>query len=306
VARIIDAETLATRIDVDDPRVGGPLETRIVGDGSLLATITTGGASTLRDTVTGAVLYTAEAGSPVREASYDRQLVVVGGDTDPPQIVDVASGAIVTILDGPAALLPSFSSDGRWIWGYIREEGREAEIRIYDTRTGESPLGFVGAQSVQWMPEGKTISVVDGDGVLWHANLEALLGGKTLEEATLWSGFVTRDLFPPSGHVVNGDGTLVATKARSNEPVTVWDTTSGERVAVLDPNLIAGSPYIFFHPEHPYLSVLGDGGVLLTYTLDIDELVEEARSRLTRSLTDAECATFLHAETCPPNSGDSP
>jgi hypothetical protein len=150
------------------------------------------------------------------------------------------------------------------------------------------------------MPDGETISVVDGDGVLWLANLEGLLGGQTLEEAALWSGFVTQGFFAPDGHEVSADGALVATTGRGgNEPVIVWDSATGNRLAEMNPNRTAGPPYIFFHSEDQYLTVLGEGGILLTYALDVDELVDIARSRRTRSLTDAECATFLHAETCP-------
>ena len=41
---------------------------------------------------------------------------------------------------------------------------------------------------------------------------------------------------------------------------------------------------------------LGSG---LTYTLDLDELIEIADDRVARALTDAECATFLRTKTCP-------
>lgn len=35
------------------------------------------------------------------------------------------------------------------------------------------------------------------------------------------------------------------------------------------------------------------------YVLQIEELMEIARSRLTRSLTPAECRRFLHLDECP-------
>ncbi len=35
------------------------------------------------------------------------------------------------------------------------------------------------------------------------------------------------------------------------------------------------------------------------YTLDFDELLEIAQSRVTRSLTDAECKEYLHMDMCP-------
>ena len=299
-ARIIDAQSLATVLDVIDPVVGGGIETRIVGDGSLLATITTGGASTLRDTRTGDVLYTAPPGEAVRQASYDAKYALVSSlpfpDSQPvvPHIVEIATGRTVTTVDRPEASLPWFSYDGRWII-----DGSDGEIRLYDTATGESPLGFPGAMMVRPMPDGTTISLVDGNGVLWHADLDALLQGQTLEEAALWNAFVTEGFLTPFGHVVSGDGSLIATKSRRLEPVNIWDVATGERAAELDPQLINGAPYIFFHPDDPYVTLLSEGGILLTYTLDVDELIDIAHSRRTRWLTDAECFTYLHVEQCP-------
>lgn len=36
------------------------------------------------------------------------------------------------------------------------------------------------------------------------------------------------------------------------------------------------------------------------WALDIDQLIDLARSRVTRPLTGDECRQYLHASTCPP------
>ncbi len=40
-------------------------------------------------------------------------------------------------------------------------------------------------------------------------------------------------------------------------------------------------------------------GVVLVYVLLVDELVDIAESRLTRSLTEEECQEYLHMDACP-------
>ncbi len=302
-AKIIDVATMEAIIDVADPIVGASgRETHVVGDGSLLATITTDGPSTLRDVRTGQVVYEAPAEMLVRAASYDNSLALlehVPADDAPVgghQIIDIATGAVVATIDKPSLNLPWFSYDGSWIWDWD-----DVGISLYDTRNGESALSIPDVMTVLPMPDGKTISIVDNNGTLWHASLNELLAGETLDNAALWSAFATQGFVVPLGHVANSDGTLVSTTARRGEPVKIWDTATGVQVAQLDPELTNGVPHVFFHPDEPYVTLLSEGGILLTYTLDTDELIAIARSRITRSLTEPECMTFLHLEECPVN-----
>jgi len=47
---------------------------------------------------------------------------------------------------------------------------------------------------------------------------------------------------------------------------------------------------------------VGDDGVARVWALDVDDLVKIARSRLTRTFTDDECARYLHLSRCPASS----
>ena len=40
-------------------------------------------------------------------------------------------------------------------------------------------------------------------------------------------------------------------------------------------------------------------GLVRVWTLDLDVLIDIALSRVTRSLTDAECVQYLHLDACP-------
>jgi WD40 repeat protein len=78
----------------------------------------------------------------------------------------------------------------------------------------------------------------------------------------------------------------------------VWDIPSGQELFTLYGNTsnVFG---VAFSPDGSRLATAGGDGTLRLFTLDIDELVELARSLLTRSLTDAECRKYLHIEMCP-------
>jgi len=53
-----------------------------------------------------------------------------------------------------------------------------------------------------------------------------------------------------------------------------------------------------FSPDGSLLASV-DGTTVRVWALDIDVLLEIARQKVTRSLTDEECRQYLHVEACP-------
>lgn len=158
-------------------------------------------------------------------------------------------------------------------------------------------------QTLRTVPNSDLVSMVDYDGTLWSARLDDILEGVPIERAAQWSAFATQGRVVMTGHVASPDGKYVAVMARNDEPAYVFESQTGVPVASLDPQLTNGVPTIAFHPDTPHVTLASAGGILLTYTLDIDELVDIARDRVTRALTDAECQTFLRTDTCPVEPG---
>ena len=59
------------------------------------------------------------------------------------------------------------------------------------------------------------------------------------------------------------------------------------------------TPGVASGPDVTRLATAGGDGTARIYTLQMDEPVRLARSRLTRTLSAAECRQYLHVEQCP-------
>jgi WD40 repeat protein len=93
------------------------------------------------------------------------------------------------------------------------------------------------------------------------------------------------------------DGTRIATGGIDGT-VTIWDAASGEQLLVLRGHftLVAS---VAFSPDGSQLASVGSEGLVRIWALDLDDLVEIAERKVTRTLTDAECRQYLHLTQCP-------
>jgi len=94
--------------------------------------------------------------------------------------------------------------------------------------------------------------------------------------------------------VVSPDGSMIFSRAW-DEPVKLWDADTGELLGEFGTQDPAANlpPAAAFHPTEPWLYVtVGDSQVAI-HTLDTDELMEIAKSRLTRTFTEEECQLYL-------------
>jgi WD40 repeat protein len=131
------------------------------------------------------------------------------------------------------------------------------------------------------------LAVSDQDGVI---TLWDVITGNKLRTLTGHAGLVNRLAF-------SKDGTRLASSS-FDRLAKVWDVSTGEELASLYGN--TGNVFgVSFSPDGNRLATAGADGTVRTYTLRLNDLVDLARSRVTRSLTDEECRTFLHMDSCP-------
>jgi hypothetical protein len=89
--------------------------------------------------------------------------------------------------------------------------------------------------------------------------------------------------------ITSSDGKLRLLDGATMQPVMTVATDADGKVA--------------FSPDGTRLAYAAEGGVVRLLALRVDDLIELARSRLHRSLTDEECRRYIHVDRCPSTSG---
>jgi WD40 repeat protein/DNA-binding SARP family transcriptional activator len=222
--------------------------------------------------------------------SPDGTLLATASSDTTAKIWDAASGEQLLTLEGFAGSVNnvSFSSDGR----RLATAHSNAQVKIWDAATGKFLAYQSGHASFVWdaqfSPDGKLLVSAGQDAT-----------ARVIDAATI------RGLFILFGHtasvthaVFNADSTRIATTS-DDGTARVWDAATGQELLTLQGH--AGPVNgVAFSPDGSRLITSSEDGTVQVYLLRIQDLVQLARSRLTRAWTSAECVKFLHLEQCPP------
>jgi WD40 repeat protein len=79
--------------------------------------------------------------------------------------------------------------------------------------------------------------------------------------------------------------------------VRLWDARDGSLLQTISLGEDFGKAVAFTDDRHVIVGT--QNGLVAGLTFDVDELLRIGLSRVTRSLTDQECRTYLHLDTCP-------
>ena len=119
---------------------------------------------------------------------------------------------------------------------------------------------------------------------------EAILSSRVSMTLRGHSGFVQAVAFSP-------DGKRLAT-ASVDQTAKVWDAESGKELLTLRGH--SGSVNkVAFSPDGKRLATANANGTVQVHALDLRELLNLARSRITRTFTAEECLRYFQSETCP-------
>jgi WD40 repeat protein/serine/threonine protein kinase len=272
-----------------DSYAGGLTGLAFSPDGSTLATGSWSGMVHIWDIDTGQVVMTLTShtdnapglafsrdGSRLATASWDGTAVM--WDISSGRKVETTPKVGTDLWDVP------FSLDGEHI--YTDCEG--GVVCEWDVNSGELLRTFPGpGQEVYGIS-------LSGDG-----NLLAL--GWENGFITLWDLASGTELHKISGHagivfhLAFNEGDTRLASASLDGFAKVWDVQTGQEIATLY-SATSNVWGVAWHGDH--LTTSDGDGMLRTYTLDLEELIDLAHSRLSRSLTEEECQKYLHLETC--------
>ena len=203
------------------------------------------------------------------------------------RLYDRATGKALSNWDAGMGALSrvAFSPDGSRLATVSLDV---TDAKVWDAETGKELLTLTGHTDGNWgvafSPDGTRIVTSGWDGTVrvWDASNGELI--RTLAGHT--STVVTARFSP--------DGKRIATASKDGTN-RVWDAATGKELlsvaGVFSPNDVD------FTPDGKRLVIGGRG--IQVIALTVDELVQIARSRLTRSLTTEECQKYLHVDVCP-------
>jgi WD40 repeat protein/serine/threonine protein kinase len=270
--------------------------------------------------------------SPLTTVTFspDGALLAGTSEASPTQPVwDVGSGELLFSLTGHegSARSIAFSPDGR----RLATGGNDGTVWIWDAATGAAHTSLAlsaAALDVAFSPDGRYLAAGQDDGrvAVWDAS--SLQHVRTLEteqgpvegvtfgpsgrvytagtdgSARIWDLGTGTELTSLRGHdvvvsqvAVNSDESMAATTS-DDGTTKLWDLATGQELFTLFGHdmLVYG---VDFSPDDRLLATASPDGTVAVHLLPIDEFVDVARSRVTRSLTTDECRQYLHVPRCP-------
>ncbi len=217
--------------------------------------------------------------------SDDGRIAVAGGPSGAASIWDVHEGSLHGTI-GP------FQGEG-WIQGVaVHPDGRTAVV------TSSEALYIVDLDSAlnirQELRSHHGFVAFNPGGSLLAVGEPRLTMYRTEDWEVMWEVDAHDGGVPHLGF--SPDGTALVTTGPDGF-VRLWSATDGNLLQVVPLGDDWAKAVAFVNERHVLIGT--SNGLVVGLTFDVDELVEIGRSRVTRSLTDQECRTYLRIDECP-------
>jgi WD40 repeat protein len=279
-----------------------PWRVEVSGNGSYVAFADPDGMWSVRASDTDEIVYRAPEGWAIRGVSRDgAQALIMDQEAEEcaARLVSTVDGSTAAELDG-GCTRGIFSSDGKLMFTATSEPGQvTTDISflgqgVFDTETGE-----LQGTALQWpkagfeaafTPDASKLVLGTWGGTVYIFDVALLRAGAPEDEA------VIREIPAHDTSIlrvsVSRDGSKAATWGQS-EPVKVWDLDTGQLLGQFGGKIDDGFRDADFHPSLPQLIVTSPPNEVRIHTLDDDDLIAIAQSRLSRDMTEGECEQYF-------------
>ncbi|MFN8386271.1 MAG: BMP family ABC transporter substrate-binding protein [Anaerolineales bacterium] len=298
-------------------------------DGTLLAVSAENGSVKVWDTNTGEIIHALRSSEkPIYDLSFspDDKKLAVGYEDSAVRIWDISSGSMMDEIQKHTGAINgvAFNHDGT----RLVTVGEDYKAVLWDVSVSppvEMYTQFfpVAIRAAAFSPDDKLLALGIYDNTVQILNSDTgetiiTLRGHTAspsaiafspdgsriatssldDTAKVWDVKTGSELLTLSGHAnqvmsiaFSPDGQRLATASRDGT-ARLWDSSTGQQ---LNTFVSGGSGLwdIAFHPNGKLLAVGEDHGGYV-YLLELEDLVNLAKSRLTRTLTVDECTKYLH------------
>jgi WD40 repeat protein/class 3 adenylate cyclase len=245
----------------------------------------------VRDRASGELHVTYPADDTISNAVYssDGAVLAAGGWYGLVGLWDPSSGRRIALLAPDTERRHAvddlaFTPDG----SLLVSTSWDGTAKMWDVATQEQ-IGTLRHEdkvvSIDISPDGALIVTASSDGTARIWDLE----GRSLKVLRGHEGAVNDVAFSP-------DGRLVAT-AGDDATTRLWNVASGREILTLSGHR-GGVTDVSFAPGGDRLATASSDQIRV-YILSIDELIEVAESRLTRTWTPSECRQYLRLDRCP-------